>query len=168
MTRAISLRNVDQGDLADFFEQQLDPDAIRMASFPPRHYDEFMSHWMKIIDDGNTVVRTIVVDEQVAGHIVGWQDSDEPKVGYWLSKKFWGQGVASAALSQFLLLFTVRPLYARVAKGNVASIRVLRKCGFTLQDEDTFALRHGGVGEEFVFVLGGARAGDNALARASG
>jgi RimJ/RimL family protein N-acetyltransferase len=45
---------------------------------------------------------------------------------------FWGRGVATEALSAFLGLEPVRPLYAGVAKHNVASIRVLQKCGFKL------------------------------------
>jgi RimJ/RimL family protein N-acetyltransferase len=43
-----------------------------------------------------------------------------------------GRGVATQALAAFLGLEPVRPLYAGVAKHNVASIRVLQKCGFKL------------------------------------
>jgi RimJ/RimL family protein N-acetyltransferase len=48
----------------------------------------------------------------------------------------------------------VRPVYARVAKQNVASIRVLQKCGFTIDGEDTFTDIDSGVGEEFILALG--------------
>jgi RimJ/RimL family protein N-acetyltransferase len=34
---------------------------------------------------------------------------------------------------------TTRPLYAHVAVHNVASIRVLQKCGFTITDEPSGA-----------------------------
>jgi RimJ/RimL family protein N-acetyltransferase len=78
----------------------------------------------------------------------------EPKVGYWLGKEYWGKGIACEALSQFLLQVKVRPLYARVAKQNIASIRVLQKCGFTMYGEDTYIAVDGGVGEEFVLALG--------------
>ena len=40
------------------------------------------------------------------------------------------------ALGAFLSQVTVRPLYAHVAKHNLASIRVLEKCGFTRVGED--------------------------------
>jgi RimJ/RimL family protein N-acetyltransferase len=30
-----------------------------------------------------------------------------------------------------------RPIYARVAKDNIGSLRVLHKCGFTITGEDT-------------------------------
>ena len=38
----------------------------------------------------------------------------------------------SEALPAFLRLEQTRPLYAGVAPHNIASIRVLQKCGFTL------------------------------------
>lgn len=52
-----------------------------------------------------------------------------------IGKSHWGKGVATAALSQFLKVVTTRPLYAYVAKHNVGSIRVLEKCGFTVEHE---------------------------------
>jgi RimJ/RimL family protein N-acetyltransferase len=54
----------------------------------------------------------------------------KPQVTYWLGKAFWGNGIATLALTEFLRIFNTRPLYASVAKDNAASIRVLEKCGF--------------------------------------
>ena len=150
----ISLRDVRDSDLPVFFEQQLDPDATRMASFPARSRDEFMAHWAKAMSSGTTILKTIVVDGQVAGHIVSWVQSGEPKVGYWLGKAYWGKQIASRALAQFLVQVKTRPLFARVAKQHVASIRVLQKCGFTLHGEDTFTDADGATGEEFILALG--------------
>ncbi len=113
-----------------------------------------MAHWAKIMPDATTTVKTIVVNGKVAGNIVGWQQSGEPKVGYWLGKEYWGKGIASEALSQFLVQVKVRPMYARVAKQNIASIRVLQKCGFTVHGEDRFTDINGEVGEEFILTLG--------------
>jgi len=47
-----------------------------------------------------------------------------------------GQGVATRALAAFLRVVTERPLHAHVAKHNVGSIRVLEKCGFSLEREE--------------------------------
>lgn len=47
--------------------------------------------------------------------------------------------MATAALRLFLGIVTTRPLYAFAVKHNVASIRVLEKCGFTrapIEDAD--------------------------------
>ena len=44
----------------------------------------------------------------------------------------WGRAIATQALNQFIGQVQTRPLYAHVAKHNIASIRVLQKCGFTI------------------------------------
>ena len=61
---------------------------------------------------------------------------------------FWGKGIATQALTDFLKLES-RPLHAHVAKTNIASIRVLEKCGFKRIGEDNTPLKPGeaGVGE---------------------
>ena len=46
-----------------------------------------------------------------------------------------------------------RPVHARVAKHNTASIRVLQKCGFAICGEDKFAGCGGEQGEEFILIL---------------
>ena len=153
MTNEISLRVIQESDLPIFFEQQLDPEAARMAAFPARDHDAFNAHWAKIMTEETTFVRTIDYRGEVAGNIVSWEQSGECKVGYWLGRRYWGKGIASAALSQFLGLGKGRPLYARVAKHNAASIRVLQKCGFAICGEDTFPCADGEQGEEFILVL---------------
>jgi RimJ/RimL family protein N-acetyltransferase len=154
MTDEVSLRDVWGSDLPLFFEQQLDPEATRMAAFPARAHAEFMAHWAKIMAEETTILQTITFRGNVAGNIVGWEQSGELKIGYWLGREYWGQGIATAALSQFLLRVKVRPLYARVAKHNIPSIRVLQKCGFTIAGEDRFSDTDGGEGEEFILKLG--------------
>jgi RimJ/RimL family protein N-acetyltransferase len=153
MTNEISLREVRAGDLPVFFEQQLDPEAARMAAFPSRAREEFMAHWAKAMAEETTILRTIVFHEKVAGNIVYWETAGERRVGYWLGRDYWDQGVATAALSQFLGQVKIRPLHARVAKENVASIRVLQKCGFTISGEDTFCGLDGDPGSEFIMIL---------------
>jgi RimJ/RimL family protein N-acetyltransferase len=131
-----SLRDVVESDLPVFFEQQLDPEATRMAAFRARARDDFMAHWANILADKTCILKTIVFHGDVVGNIVSWEQSGEREVGYWLGKEYWGKGIASAALSQFLTLVRVRPLFAHVARHNVASIRVLQKCGFTISGDD--------------------------------
>lgn len=154
MTDEISLRDLRDSDLPIFFAHQLDREAIRMAAFPPRDREAFMAHWAKIKADGTTIVQTILFRDQVAGNIVCWEDAGERKVGYWVGKEYWGQGIATAALSQFLMQLKTRPLHAHVAKHNVGSIRVLQKCGFTIAGEAKFAGLDGEPGEEWILILG--------------
>jgi RimJ/RimL family protein N-acetyltransferase len=156
MTGEVSLRDVGEGDLPIFFEQQLDPEATRMAAFPARDRDAFMAHWAKSMGDKTGILQTILFDGRVAGHIGCWEQCGERKVGYWIGREYWSKGIASAALSQFLGHVTVRPLVARVAKHNIGSIRVLQKCGFTISGEDTFPVADGEHGGEYILALGAA------------
>ena len=47
MRNKVTLRKVRKADLTVFYEQQLDPEATRMAAFPSRGRDAFMAHWAK-------------------------------------------------------------------------------------------------------------------------
>jgi RimJ/RimL family protein N-acetyltransferase len=73
---------------------------------------------------------TVVSDGAVAGNIGCWEDDGRRLVGYWIGREFWGRGLATQALAELLDVVDARPLHAYVAKSNVASIRVLEKCGF--------------------------------------
>ncbi|MFN8497845.1 MAG: GNAT family N-acetyltransferase [Anaerolineae bacterium] len=139
------LRDVAPDDLAVFFEHQRDPAATEMAQFPPRDRASFTAHWTKILADGSTVNRTILVGDAVAGYIVCWQQDGERLVGYWVGREYWGQGVATRALAAFVVQVVARPLSAYVARSNVASRRVLEKCGFVVvaADADELVLRLG-------------------------
>ena len=46
------------------------------------------------------------------------------------TREFWGKGLATRALQELSGEVTRRPLHAWVVATNVASIRVLEKCGF--------------------------------------
>ncbi|MDH3226824.1 MAG: GNAT family N-acetyltransferase [Thermoleophilia bacterium] len=65
-----------------------------------------------------------------------YEESGRPEVTYWIGKPYWGKGLATRALSEFLARVNkTRPIYARVAKDNIGSRRVLEKCGFTTVGE---------------------------------
>ena len=128
--RQVELRDVLEDDLSIFFEHQLDPDSTHVAAFPSRQLEPFLAHWTKIRAEGRGRARTIVVDGAVAGSITSFEQGGERQVGYWIGKPFWGRGVATRALAEFLVEEGTRPVYAHVAKHNVGSVRVLEKCGF--------------------------------------
>lgn len=134
MNDTVRLRNVEPGDLPIFYEQQLDADATRMAAFPARDRASFDAHWeTNILGNPDAIAQTILVDGEVAGNIGSWPQEGVRLVGYWIGKEYWGKGVATRALFAFLHLVTDRPLHAHVVKHNVGSIRVLEKCGFSLE-----------------------------------
>jgi len=150
----VVLREVVDSDLPVFFEHQRDVEAVRMAAFPSRDHDAFMTHWSKIRSEPSNIVRTIVCDGQVAGNIGSWMGDGRRLLGYWVGREFWGRGVATAALAAFVAEVKERPLHAFVAKHNVGSIRVLEKCEFFPSPEhDPSIAGEDGI-HEILYMLG--------------
>jgi carbonic anhydrase len=148
----VVLRNVVEDDLPVLFEHQLDPDATRMAAFPSRDRDAFMGHWAKIVGNAELVAKTILVNGEIAGNVVSFEQEAKRLVGYWIGKEFWGRGIATRALRLLLGEVTARPLYAYVAKHNVGSVRVLQKCGFEVSREEQVSVRGQRI-DELLMVL---------------
>jgi RimJ/RimL family protein N-acetyltransferase len=155
MTNSVELRDVIETDLPIFFQQQLDPEATEMAAFPSRGEIAFMAHWKtKVLGDDTVLVKTILCNGEVAGNIVCFEQLGDREVGYWLGKDYWGRGIATKALEEFLKQIETRPLYAHVAKHNIGSRRVLEKCGFTVSGEERFFSQILGKDiEEYILVL---------------
>ena len=151
------LREVRDEDLAVMFKQWADPVAARMAAFTaPEQMDRdaFERRWSRLRADETVINRVIVVDGDVAGSIGSWGDPDEREVTYWIGRSYWGKGIATGALNAFLTVDPSRPLHARVAYDNVASHRVLEKCGFrVIATERGFAEARSREIEEFVLRL---------------
>jgi RimJ/RimL family protein N-acetyltransferase len=158
---ALQLRDLQPDDLEIFFQQQLDPDANYMAAFTPKDptdHAAFTAHWYKIMADKAILIKTILSGGQVAGSVSSYRWSGDPEVTYWLGKEFWGKGIATWALAEFLVFEQSRPIHARVAKDNLASLRVLQKNGFEIVGEDKgFANARGQETEEYLLVK---KAGD--------
>lgn len=133
--QVVKLREVEAGDLALFFQFQLDLEANRMAAFTskdPSDRKAFDTHWQKILADDAIPIQTVLYDGQVAGSVLSYVMEGEREVSYWLGREFWGKGIATQALALYIETIEERPLYARAAIDNQASIRVLEKNGFRL------------------------------------
>lgn len=153
MSTSTRLRDVIASDLAILFEQQADLESSTMAAVPSRDREAFDAYWAKIMADENIILRTIEVNGQTAGHLVSFLIEGERQVGYWLGKEFWGMGIATEALRQFLGVVKTRPLFGRVAKHNPGSRRVLEKCGFKFIGDDKYVNIAKEEVEEFVLRL---------------
>ena len=126
------LRDFERDDLPRMFDLQLDPDSNRMAVTIPRTRAAFDAHWAKCLDDPKNTTRAILFDGAFVGYISCFPMDGQDHVGYWLDRAFWGKGIASRALPLLLEEVTRRPLIAAVATSNIASLRVLQKCGFVV------------------------------------
>ena len=126
------LRDVVESDLDAFYEHQREPEANRMALFPARDRETFDAHWRRILADDTLTKKTIVYEDEVAGNVLSWQQEGQRLIGYWVGQEFWGKGLATRALAELVEELPTRPLHAWVATSNVASVRVLEKCGFVV------------------------------------
>jgi RimJ/RimL family protein N-acetyltransferase len=158
MSIDLILRDVIPSDLPIFFEQQLDPDANYMAAFTakdPTDRKAFADHWNRILADATVLIRTIVFEGQVAGYVLSYEESGRPEVSYWIGRAYWGKGIATQALRDFLAQTNqTRPIYARVAKDNAGSLRILEKCGFVIAGQARgFANARGEAIEEWALEL---------------
>jgi len=166
MTKSVQLRDVMASDLPILFEHQLDTDANYMAAFTgrdPTDKDAFRAHWARILSDETITIQTILFNGQVAGSVASYKDEEfgELEITYWIGREYWAKGIASMALSKFLDLVTVRPLYGRAAKDNVASLRVMQKCGFIICGEGKgFAYARGKEVEEYILKLEASETSD--------
>lgn len=133
IAESVRLRPTEPADLPRIFELQLDPESNRMAMTIPRTHEAFDTHWTKALSDPRVTARIILIGEDVVGIVSCFPRDDQDHVGYWIDRGYWGRGIASQALHLLLREVAVRPLVATAATGNVASLRVLQKCGFVIE-----------------------------------
>jgi RimJ/RimL family protein N-acetyltransferase len=110
--------------------------------FPHPYTLRDAEEWIAIaMADSRGQILAIEVDGAIAGGIAvepfGGERTGTALFGYWLGRAYWGRGIATEAalmLSDFALQSGgLRRLEATVFAPNVASARVLTKCGFILE-----------------------------------
>lgn len=153
----VALRPVEDTDLDALFEQLRDPESVRMAAFTVEDPDDratFDARIARSRTSPDITERAITVDGRLAGTIACFVIEGDTELTYWLDRAVWGKGVASQALTQFLDVVAVRPLFARAASDNFGSLGVLRKAGFVVVGvEVSYASARGGDIEETVLRL---------------
>jgi RimJ/RimL family protein N-acetyltransferase len=104
------------------------------ASIPYPYSLEMAYSWIGSQEhDTNNIIFAVRVDNRLVGCISFTKSSGE--VGYWIGRRFWRRGFATAALRRLLTRLRSRGYRGRVAWGaclrdNAASRRVLEKAGF--------------------------------------
>ena len=153
----ITLTETTKEDLNTLFQFQIDKEANYLAAFTakdPTDKTAYIEKYSKFLTDPTINNRTIKVYGEVVGSVAKFVMNDEAGITYWIDKKFWGQGIATAALKAFLKIELTRPLYAGVAFDNYGSQRVLEKCGFIKTGTDKgFANARQEEVEEYIYKL---------------
>lgn len=109
----------------------------------------------------NNLILAIEVEGKAVGSIGILPQTDiyrkNAELGYWLGEPFWGRGITTEAVMAIVdysfQYFDIQRIYATVFERNLASIRVLEKCGFTREAVHSKAVVKGGVVmDEYLYV----------------
>ncbi len=153
----ITLTETEKDDLNAFFQFQLDKEANYLAAFTskaPNDKTAYIEKYTKHLADPTINMRTIKVNDEIAGSIAKFVMEGKAEITYWINKKFWGKGVATTALKMFLSIERTRPIFGRVAFDNFGSQKVLERAGFIKVGIDKgFANARQTEIEEFIYKL---------------
>jgi hypothetical protein len=81
----LQLREVIDSDLDRFFVYQLDPQANHMAAFTakdPADREAFNAFWVRIRANQTVLIRTILVEGEVVGSVLSYEEDGRPEVSY--------------------------------------------------------------------------------------
>ncbi|MBP6237200.1 MAG: GNAT family N-acetyltransferase [Saprospiraceae bacterium] len=153
----IKLRPTEIADLDTLFTFQLDKEGSYLAAFmpiDPTDKTAYVNKYTKLLDDPTVNNKTIIIDNTIVGSIAKFVMQGDTEITYWIDRKFWGKGIATRALTEFLIIENTRPIFGRVAFDNFGSQKVLEKCGFDKIGSDKgFANARQMEIEEFIYKL---------------
>lgn len=133
---SVSLVALKPEHAAVYHRQVLHPDVWRLADLEPLADLEDVEDYIRsMLDAPNRVGHAIVhTDLGFVGAIVLRHNGPTARLLYWVGRRFWGKGVATAAVRQQIALLrghpTIQQVTAEIFAGNAPSMRVLEKCGF--------------------------------------
>jgi ribosomal-protein-alanine N-acetyltransferase len=131
--------------------------------FPHPYTLEEAKKWIKFNTEIHPVENmAIVVDGRIAGSIGMMKMADiyrkNIEVGYFVGEEYWGKGIATAALQQYVdyvfRTFDATRICAPVIEDNKASQRVLEKAGFRKEARHIKSIyKNGQYHNEVVYAL---------------
>ena len=153
----IKLRPTEIADLDILFLFQTDKEGGYLAAFmsnDPTDKSAYITKYTKLLADPTINNQTILLDNTIVGSVAKFVMEGDPEVTYWIDRKYWGRGIATNALTKFLMIEQTRPLYGRTAYDNYGSQKVLEKCGFKrIGKEKGFANARQTEIEEIIYKL---------------
>lgn len=155
--KQIQLKPTIEPDLEFLFQFQLDGEAQYMAAFMPKNTADkaaYLAKYAKFLNDPTINNQTIWLGGTIVGSIAKFEIEGDAEITYWIDRKFWGKGIATAALKNFLAIEHARPIRGHAAFDNFASQKVMEKCGFIKTGTDKgFANTRQAEIEEFIYML---------------
>lgn len=152
-TKRLKLRKLKEDDASSiFYNWASDEEVTKYITWDAHKSIEdtkaILSIWLKEYEKENTYRWGIVLKEtnELIGAIdvVGYSKSNEPIIGYVLSRKHWNNGYMSETLSsvcEYLFLEGFETIKIEALIENTASNKVILKNGFKLFKQEEFVQR---------------------------
>lgn len=146
LTERLTLRRMLVTDTQDMYEYACRGDVTKYLTWYPHPDKAYTREYLQYL--GNRYAAGMFYDWAVVyepdckmvgscGFTAFHCASDSAEVGYVLNPDYWGKGIAAEALSRVLQFgfedLQLHRIEARFIAGNDASLRVMERCGMTLE-----------------------------------
>lgn len=132
------------GDEASLAQQGDNPNVARylVATFPRPYTLQDAQGWISSCSESRPPMNLAIEYRGAAiGGVGGRLGAGEMRktmtFGYWIGEAFWGRGIATGVVAAYVpyafASFNVERIEAHVFAPNLASARVLEKCGFSME-----------------------------------
>ncbi|MGY0216160.1 GNAT family N-acetyltransferase [Endozoicomonadaceae bacterium StTr2] len=108
--------------------------------YPDGMAESWISHHSEMVTAGKALIYAITLKD--SGELIGTtglqlDDNNGAELGYWIGVAYWGNGYCTEAvlalIKQGFSRLPLMTIYARHLADNIASGRVIKKCGFHYQ-----------------------------------
>jgi RimJ/RimL family protein N-acetyltransferase len=145
-TQRLSVRNLTEADAQAILEILSDREVTRFLSIPAidsiKQAKEFILQAHRGFESGSLLEWG--VEDYTTGQLIGfccyhnWNRMHKrAEIGFALGKKFWGQGYMTELLQEFIPFgferLQLHRIEADVDPRNVASLKLLKRCGFKVE-----------------------------------
>ncbi len=147
-TEHLILRKFKESDAQDMFDGWCnDPEVTKYMTWNPHENIQvtqaILNNWIKEYDNPDTIRYAITLKN--SGELIGSIDivnfiDGNPEIGYCLSRSYWNNGYMTEACQAFIKhLFRIgfKKLLIEAKTDNIASNRVIEKCGFSFTHQET-------------------------------
>ncbi|CAK1366521.1 uncharacterized protein RHO25_011265 [Cercospora beticola] len=142
VTERLLLRPVTEDDLTAFHKLQSDPQVTRWTKQGPnetlQRSEQMLDDLLVLVNASDPQQPTLIhaITAQPSSELVGLIGTFRPReIGFSLRPEYWGKGFAQEATKAFCTWYLERfpnhSLFAKVNTGNEASVKCLRRCGFS-------------------------------------
>lgn len=152
----------DEGDLVKHANNKKIAINLR-DGFPNPYSLSDARSWIKMVmENKKDVIYAIEVNGEACGGIGLHAGVDvyrfNAEIGYWLSEQHWGKGIVTESVQLMVKLgfenYSWTRMYAGIFSSNLASMKVLEKCGFNQEAAFKKSVKKQGVYlDEYIFSL---------------